>query len=723
MKYKILVVAILAFLALPNLAKAVGQNNLPDLQILTVTFGMNSDGERTANIAVINTGRTTAGAFDMHTEWLDANGEVLGGCNENMNSLGVGRIDSRNSVTMCNRGTNGETWEDTGVTIQKSNHAVKLRVSVDHASYPEGENRVAESNENNNVKTFSIPLPDLKVLAATFGITNEGERTANVVVVNSGRGSAGAFDMHTEWLDASGEVLGGCNENMSAMTPGQIVSRLSITMCNRGTNGETWEDPGVTIQKSNRAVKLKVTIDSASYDEGKNKIAESNENNNVKTVAIPLPDLKPLAVSLGRNSNGEHTANVVVVNMGRGPAGAFDMHTEWLDANGEVLGGCNENMSPLGVGRMDSRLSITMCNRGTNGETWEDPSVTLEKSNRAVKLKVTVDSASYDEGKNKIAESNENNNVKIIDIPAPDLKIEGMNFRGNDLHPEVTIINKGAIATNASARVAYDWYNINGERLGGCYETIGVLSRNKRYTQKNVFCGNNESYKLATKFKATVDVGDGTSEAPQSKIVESNENNNSLNSPIPGRIQFIRLHPPEVYIFDTPIDIPSVTLPTTVSNPTPNITTNETPVINVPEVINTPITVPVPEPTIIAPVAPTPVVTEPVTIVVPTPPVVDTGDRKPNLTVEVTNDGLATYTVNAHLDYYGTYKGCTGPRYFDPIIVAWGQVDTHPALDSNNNFTTTHKYNVKNSYYDLNVSVINSCFQRTTKTFRVYPKL
>jgi hypothetical protein len=97
-------------------------------------------------------------------------------------------------------------------------------------------------------------------------------------------------------------------------------------------------------------------------------------------------------------------------------------------------------------------------------------------------------------------------------------------------------------------------------------------------------------------------------------------------------------------------------------------------------------------------------------------------DRNPSFEVTVTNDGLATYTVNGVINYYGTAPGCTGPRYYDPVIIRWGQGNTE-ITPSNKVFTATHKYEVKNPEYDLSVSVFNSCFQSITKHFAVKPKL
>lgn len=90
-------------------------------------------------------------------------------------------------------------------------------------------------------------------------------------------------------------------------------------------------------------------------------------------------------------------------------------------------------------------------------------------------------------------------------------------------------------------------------------------------------------------------------------------------------------------------------------------------------------------------------------------PVVEEEVRTPSVAVDVIQNGK-TVTVNGKLNYYGKGSRCSGPRYFDPIIIVWGQVDTHPALNSDNTFTSTHEYNVKNKEYDLYVRVINSCF-------------
>ncbi|MFH0874092.1 MAG: hypothetical protein V1846_04630 [Candidatus Komeilibacteria bacterium] len=668
---------------------------LPDLKISSLTLARNSQGERIGNVIIVNTGRgSTPSFFNLVSEWLDSNGRVINTCGSGaaVESLGFGEIS-----TAVARACPAEFAEQ----------AVKLRVIVDRSENPdepESSNLVHESNESNNSKTVSIPLPDLRITSIVLARNERGERIGNVNFINAGRFSTSPrFNLVSEWLESNGRVINTCGSGAGVEPLG--VARTSTAVA-RACPPEFAE----------QAVKLRVTLDMSEDPNeplASNLVHESNESNNSKTVTIPLSDLRITSISLARNERGERIGNVNFINSGRADtAPRFNLVSEWLDSNNRVINTCGSGagVASLGVGRTSTAVA-----RACPAEFAE----------QAVKLRVTLDMSEDPNeplASNLVHESNESNNSKTIDLPAPDLKIEGMNFRGSDLHPEVTIINKGTEGTSRNSRVAYDWYNIFGERLGGCYETMGTLGRNKRYTQKDVFCGNNDSYKYATKFKATVDVGDGTGDAPQSQIRESNENNNSLASPIPGRVKFIQEHPPVSYIFDnnTGSNNPSVDVPGGVLNPVPDITIPVIPQVDVPVVTPPTIIVPEPEPVVTPPV--TPPVT-PVNPVVTPEPTTPTGDRYPSITVTETNDGLATYTVSGHMDYWGTYPGCTGPRYFDPIIVAWGQVDTHPALDSGNNFTSTHKYDVKNSSYNLSVSFINSCFQRTTKRFTVYPKL
>lgn len=90
-------------------------------------------------------------------------------------------------------------------------------------------------------------------------------------------------------------------------------------------------------------------------------------------------------------------------------------------------------------------------------------------------------------------------------------------------------------------------------------------------------------------------------------------------------------------------------------------------------------------------------------------PVVEEEVRTPSFTVDVVQNGKFV-TVNGKLNYYGKGTKCSGPRYYDPIVVRWGQHLDTPVLKSDNTFTASHEYDVKNTTYELSVSVYNSCY-------------
>jgi len=87
--------------------------------------------------------------------------------------------------------------------------------------------------------------------------------------------------------------------------------------------------------------------------------------------------------------------------------------------------------------------------------------------------------------------------------------------------------------------------------------------------------------------------------------------------------------------------------------------------------------------------------------------------REPSFTVDVIQNNKYV-TVNGKLNYYGKGAKCFGPRYYDPIVVRWVQHLDTPTLKSDNTFTASHEYDVKNKTYELSVSVYNSCFGMTS---------
>ena len=652
----------------------------PDLMVLGVSgfkhsLTMVNEDEvltRVAVVSIMNIGGAVAEPFAYHQEWLTQNGEIVcastGFVSEN---LGISRTNS--FQISCIEGN--------------FDRAIKVRISLDKDIIEALNNQVVESNENNNIFTKDIPLPDLKVLSISNfkylnNNLNEG-RIADMNIINIGRGSAGNFVYREEWLDKSGNIV---YSSTGFVTGGLGVSRTSVIRLES------------TPEVSGKVTKVRVTLDQESIETLNNKVAESNENNNTFTKDIPLPDLKILGISnfkyLNNNFAEGLIADATIINIGRGAARSFAYREEWLDTNGNIVFSSTGFVTGgLGV----SRTAVIHLES------------TPEVSGKVTKVRVTLDQESIETLNNQVTETNEINNTFVKDIPRPDLKIEGMNFKGSGKLPEITIINNGKSVTGKQVKIAYDWFDSNGDMLGGCYGTINaLLGINKRVTQKNIFCGNEDTYKWATKFKATVDVGTGTGDAPQSEIVESNENNNSLKSAIPGRANLVRVRPVETGSLITNSEMllpntPSVTVPSEVlSTSTTNIPTPETPIANIPNS---------PNPIVVVPdfTSSTSDVIKP-----STPLVKEEIVRTPNFTVNITQDGNSAI-VTGKINYYGKGSTCTGPRYYDPVIVRWGDGADEPKVMADGSFSAQHDYTIKNKSYELTVSVYNSCYGLKTE--------
>jgi len=82
--------------------------------------------------------------------------------------------------------------------------------------------------------------------------------------------------------------------------------------------------------------------------------------------------------------------------------------------------------------------------------------------------------------------------------------------------------------------------------------------------------------------------------------------------------------------------------------------------------------------------------------------------RTPSYTATLTRTGNL-YSVSGHINYYGKGKNCSGPRYFDPVIVSWGDAGAEPVV-TNMSFSASHEYRIENPTHNFVVSVHNSCF-------------
>lgn len=596
--------------------------------------------------------------------------------------------------------------------------------------------------------------PDLVLTRVqTTGRTMDtNERVVWLTVANKGTALVESFKIKIEWLNKNGAVLDSCTEGSPADSPlVPVYGTVDFVAgaCGSDLANNARDDRRSTLR--DQSYKVRLTLDP------EKKIAESNERNNTvtKNLGLPNPVISSLVSSyyLADNEQANPWASIDLVNLGQDELGSIILKVQWLDKDNTVMDGCDIIEGPLKVNAVAS--FGVHCGESTEA---------VKLHHLAHKIRVTIDP------QNKVAQAIEKNNVYTKDRVLPDLTAS-LTFDGRTKNPLVVINNAGKDnVPNDSFWVAYDWFGLNGKKLGGCVMEVEKLLYNKFYSETSTFCGNKDTYAQAAKFRVSLNVGSGLVVAPD--FAESNENNNVVEKVVPGRFRITgKLTIPKlssladygrVAIGDVETETPAPQM--SVDNQADNLVGADrdehgcipsagyswcevkskclriweeeciatgTPVVSEPttEVVPTTPTLEVNPPAPIitppvetpAPAASTPVITPP-TVATPAESTTVAGDRLPSYDVELTDDGRATFNIKGKINYYGTYKGCEGPRYFDPVIIAWGQVDsviTPPAKD----FSATHKYLVRNPEYDITVLVTNSCFQKTVKRFTVRPKL
>lgn len=237
--------------------------------------------------------------------------------------------------------------------------------------YVDPSNSVNELNESNN--TYAVPItvqgvappkPDYVPLNFSLSTTNVSpgqEISGNLFVKNNGSGAATVnsrgkyYYSNNSTLDGSDPEIG--NDDIEALAPGQ----------------QTPESEAITIpgsaQQGTRYILYKVDAD--------NQIDESNESNNVASVAItvvPYPDLVVQNASVTPNTGGPGTSVNVscrVANVGNGYAGVSQVGY-YFSSNNSYDGGDIplgfDNVSDMGAGGSSSEnatFSIPSAGPGT----------------------------------------------------------------------------------------------------------------------------------------------------------------------------------------------------------------------------------------------------------------------------------------------------------------------------------------------------------------------
>ena len=331
-------------------------------------------------------------------------------------------------------------------------------------------NRLAEGDETNNEKTIAFPTlaPDLVVESITWLPTSPlaGDNvTFSVTIRNQGSARAGSSRFY---LLVDDSVEG--NEFIQSIYVGDLVTKTF-----------TWSAKG-------GAHTIKAIIDAG------NRIVESDENNNAKTVtfanAAP-PDLIIQAITWSPANPPEGdkiTFTVTIKNQGSGKAGFSDV-TYYIDD--DYL--ASTPIGPLESGATDNVTFSWVAKAGSHT------------------IKAVADYHI------KVAEGNENNNEKTVTYPVPpDLIIQTITW--SPINPSesdnmtfiVTVKNKGSSISD-SVHVAY---YIDDVYIA--FATFGPI--NPGTTDNNTFTWTAEAGMHA--FKAVAD--------PLNKLIESDENNNEM---------------------------------------------------------------------------------------------------------------------------------------------------------------------------------------------------
>ena len=267
-------------------------------------------------------------------------------------------------------------------------NSITLRAVVDP------DNLIKETNESNNTKTVKIGLasrPDtdlsIESIAWTPANPSIGDTvTITVSIKNKGPGQAG-FSHVDYYID---------DTFLDSVYTGQIDAGKTVV------NSVTWQAvPGTHTIKA--------------IADANNNVAETNENNNEKTVTLSVsaPDLIIQGVTWSRVSpltGDEVSFTVTVKNQGDQTAGSSYINY-YIDNSSRGRHYIEEIVPGATV---------------TRTFTWR------VQTDSCV-FKVIIDEA------NNIKESNESNNEKTIVLPAPDLTIDAMAWSPENLSENATV--------------------------------------------------------------------------------------------------------------------------------------------------------------------------------------------------------------------------------------------------------------------------------------------
>ncbi len=431
-------VFLLGFLASPNvglLLHAEAQAALPDLVIEDFSYIVNSERVE-LKFTLANRGTAPSGGYSTFI-WhlLDANGNILAGAD---NSVGLPPLAPGETVLRRVR-------SDTSIPVLVNPPAGTVRAQV----IVDDRNRIAESDETNNVAEVARPLPDLVIESLSYTMT-AGQAELHFNITNRGTLASGYSTFTWDLLNANGGITSsyGRSIGIAPIAPG-----ASMTLSFRSNTGY----PALANPPTG-TVKVRVQVDQ-DYS-----IVESNEDNNAAEVDRPFTDLiADLTVeSLNYTMTADYAElTFILANHGTLLSGPTTFLWKVLNADGSAVPGVGRSVN------LDSLVpgaSIVHSFRSDIGNP-----VLANPPTDTVRMRVRVDQ------NNLVTESDETNNVAEVARPLPDLVIESLSYTMTAGQAELrfNVANRGTLASGYST-FTWDLLNANGGITSSYARAIGI---------------------------------------------------------------------------------------------------------------------------------------------------------------------------------------------------------------------------------------------------------
>lgn len=186
--------------------------------------------------------------------------------------------------------------------------SVSMTVEVDkpYPQWPRG--RVKESNEDNNISTFSVPGPDLVI---TDIYINPVTRFPLVRMLNQGEGDAVASTALLQWLTRDGDILGESGVLFAGAFGGVAVQAESNIPAPIGS------------------YEVRVVADAG------NVVYEEDEENNEWREVLPLPDF--VIDNVDVQTGGLGSMSITARNQGTETSSVPDITVIWMDERGNPV--------------------------------------------------------------------------------------------------------------------------------------------------------------------------------------------------------------------------------------------------------------------------------------------------------------------------------------------------------------------------------------------------